>query len=315
MINKGKVAIIGSGFVGATTAYTLLRGGIVSELVIIDINKDKVEGDVLDMNHGMSFVSPVKIYAGEYSDIKGSDIVIITAGVGQKPNETRIDLLKRNTAVFDSIINSMMPYLDDHTLILVVTNPVDILTYYTIKKSGLPANRVFGSGTVLDTSRLKFLLSEHTGIDSRNIHTYVLGEHGDSEVATFSTTNIAGMNIDNFCRTCGECEEHINIYKIAEKVKNAAYEIIEKKGSTYYAVALAVERIVTCVLRDENSILTVSSLIDNLYGLDDVCLSVPTIVNSKGIAKQLEIPLSDEELAALQKSADILKEQIRNIFA
>ena len=303
MINKGKVAIIGSGFVGATTAYTLLRGGIVSELVIIDINKDKVEGDVLDMNHGMSFVSPVKIYAGEYSDIKGSDIVIITAGVGQKPNETRIDLLKRNTAVFDSIINSMMPYLDDHTLILVVTNPVDILTYYTIKKSGLPANRVFGSGTVLDTSRLKFLLSEHTGIDSRNIHTYVLGEHGDSEVATFSTTNIAGMNIDNFCRTCGECEEHINIYKIAEKVKNAAYEIIEKKGSTYYAVALAVERIVTCVLRDENSILTVSSLIDNLYGLDDVCLSVPTIVNSKGIAKQLEIPLSDEELAALQKSA------------
>jgi len=314
MINKGKVTIIGSGFVGSTTAYTLMRDGIVSEMVIIDINRNKVEGDVLDMNHGMSFVKPVKLYAGDYSDIKGSDMVIITAGVGQRPNETRIDLLKRNAAVFDSIIDSMLPYLDEHTLILVVTNPVDILTYYTIKKSGLPANRVFGSGTVLDTSRLKYLLSEHTGIDSRNIHAYVLGEHGDSEVAAFSTTNIAGMDIDMFCRTCGECKDHINIYKIAEKVRNAAYEIIEKKGSTYYAVALAVERIVTCVLRDENSILTVSSLINDLYGINDVCLSVPTIVNSSGIAKQLEIPLSEEELAALRKSAAILKEQINKLF-
>lgn len=314
MVNKGKVTIIGAGQVGATSAYTIMTGGLISEMVLIDLNRDKLEGDVLDMNHGMSFVSPVKIYAGDYSDIKGSDVVVITAGANQRPNETRIDLLKRNAAVFDSIISNIMPYIGDHTLILVVTNPVDIMTYYTLKKTGLPANRVFGSGTVLDTSRLKFLLSEHTGIDSRNVHTYVLGEHGDSEVAAFSITSIAGMTVDSFCNTCGQCKNHLNLYGIADKVKNAAYEIINKKGATFYAVALAVHRILECVIRDENSILTVSSLINNLYGLDDVCLSVPTVVNRSGIYKQLTVPISDKELEALRKSGEILKEQIRNLF-
>lgn len=314
MLKKGKVSIIGSGFVGSTTAYTLMLNAAISELVIIDLNKDKAEGDVLDMNHGMSFVSPVKITAGDYPDIKGSDIVLITAGVAQKPNETRIDLLKRNVKVFAAIIDSMMPYLEEHTLILVVTNPVDILTYYTIKKSGLPANRVIGSGTVLDTSRLKFMLSEHTGIDSRNIHTYVLGEHGDTEVPAFSLTTIAGMDIDTFCDACGQCSNHNTINEMALKVKNAAYEIIEKKGSTYYAVALAVERIVECILRDENSILTVSSLVEDKYGLNDVCISLPTIVNHSGIVKQLAVPLSDNELVALKKSAESLKKQIELIM-
>lgn len=314
MINKGKVAIIGSGFVGSTTAYTLMMDGVVSEIVVVDLDKSKAEGDVLDMNHGMSFVSPVKISAGQYSDIKGSDIVIITAGVGQKDGETRTDLLKRNIKVFDSIIESMMPYLEEHALVLVVTNPVDILTYYTIKKSGLPAHRVLGSGTVLDTSRLKFLLSEHTGVDSRNVHTYVLGEHGDTEVAAFSLTTIAGMGVDEFCNTCGKCVDKTNLKKIALEVKNAAYEIIEKKGATYYAVALAVDRIVDSILRNENSILTVSSLVEDKYGIDDVCLSLPTIVNKKGIEKQLLVPLSKDEEEALRKSAESLRKQIREVL-
>ena len=314
MLNKGKVAIIGSGFVGSTTAYTMMIDGVVSEIVVVDLNKNKAEGDVLDMNHGMSFVSPVKIYAGEYSDIKGSDIVIITAGVAQKEGETRTALLKRNIKVFDAIIDSMLPYLDEDTLVLVVTNPVDVLTYYTIKKSGLPAHRVLGSGTVLDTSRLKFLLSEHTGIDSRNVHTYVLGEHGDTEVPAFSLTTIAGMSVDDYCQSCGECETHTNMDDIAEKVKNAAYEIIEKKGATYYAVALAVDRIVDSILRNENSILTVSSLVEDKYGISDVCLSLPTIVNRRGIEKQLVVPLSAEEEDALRKSAESLKAQISEIM-
>lgn len=314
MINKGKVAIIGSGFVGSTTAYTLMLDGVVSEIVVVDLNQDKAEGDVLDMNHGMSFVNPVKIYAGEYPDIKGSDIVVITAGVAQKEGETRTDLLKRNIKVFDSIIDSMMPYLEEHTLILAVTNPVDILTYYTIKKSGLPAHRVLGSGTVLDTSRLKFLLSEHTGVDSRNVHTYVIGEHGDTEVPIFSLTTIAGMSVDVFCEFCGKCDHHTSMEHIALKVKNAAYEIIEKKGATYYAVALAIDRIVDSILRNENSILTVSSFMEGKYGIYDVCLSLPTIVNRRGIEKQLLIPLSTEEEEALRRSAESLKEQIRNVL-
>jgi len=199
-------------------------------------------------------------------------------------------------------------------LVLVVTNPVDILTYYTIKKSGLPAHRVLGSGTVLDTSRLKFLLSEHTGVDSRNVHTYVLGEHGDTEVPVFSLTSIAGMSVNAFCESCGRCESHTNMEQIAVKVRNAAYEIIEKKGATYYAVALAVDRIVDSILRNENSILTVSSLVENKYGISDVCLSLPTIVNRRGIEKQIVVPLSKEEEDALRRSAESLKEQIREVM-
>ena len=314
MFNKGKVAVIGSGFVGSTSAYTMMIDGVVSEIVMVDINKNKAEGDVLDMNHGMPFVSPVKISAGEYSDIQGSDIVIITAGAAQKEGETRTDLLKRNIKVFDAIIDSMLPYLEEHTLVLVVTNPEDIFTYYTIKKSGLPAHRVLGSGTVLDTSRLKFLLSEHTGVDSRNVHTYVLGEHGDTEVPAFSLTTIAGMSVDVFCEFCGKCDNHTCMEEIALKVRNAAYEIIEKKGATYYAVALAVDRIVDSILRNENSILTVSSFVEDKYGITDVCLSLPTIVNRKGIEKQLLVPLTAEEEDALRKSAESLKEQIRDVL-
>jgi len=307
---KGKISIIGAGFVGSTTAYTIMQAGLASEIVLIDINKDKAEGDVMDMNHGISFVSPVKISAGGYELIKNSSVIIITAGVNQKPGETRIDLLKRNTAVFKSIFGEILKYCNSDAIILVVTNPVDILTYIALKISGMHRKNIFGSGTVLDTARLKYLIGEHTNIDVRDIHTYIIGEHGDTEVAAWSLTNIAGINIDEYCNLCKKCGENKKICKTdyAMMTKNAAYDIINKKGATYYAVALSVKRIIECVTGNENSILTVSSYLDGEYGINDICLSVPTIVNSNGIDTILEIPFADEEIKALRHSADALKE-------
>lgn len=302
-----KVTVVGAGFVGSTTAYTLMLSGLVSEIVLIDVNKGKADGEVMDMNHGMPFVRPVRIYSGNYSDSKDSDIVIITAGASQKPGETRIDLLNRNTAIFKNIISEVTRYNSD-SILLIVTNPVDILTYVTYKLSGFPKNKVVGSGTVLDTARFRYLLGEHAGIDTRNVHAYIIGEHGDTEVPAWSLANIAGIPMDTYCDRCDSCidgEIRKNIYN---NVKNAAYQIIEKKGATYYAVALAVRRIVESILRDENSILTVSSLLEGEYGLQDICLSLPSIVNSSGIEKIMDVPISDIEKELLVKSGNSLKE-------
>lgn len=307
-----KIAIVGTGFVGSTTAYTLLLSGLISELVLIDIDEKKAEGEVMDLNHGMSFVRPVNIYRGSYNDCAGSDIIIIAAGANQKPGETRIDLVHKNTAIFISILKELTKHCND-SILLVVTNPVDILTYVTYKVSGFSKNKVIGSGTVLDTARFKYLLGEHANIDPRNIHGYILGEHGDTEVAAWSTTNIAGIPIDEYCDKCHGCKERISREKIYDDVKNAAYRIIEGKGATYYAVALAVRRIAEAILRDENSILTVSSLLENRYGLSDVCLSVPTIVNRTGIGRILDIPLSDHESQLLIESGNALKKVIAEL--
>lgn len=309
---KGKISVIGAGFVGSTTAYTLFLSGLVSEIVLIDINKNKAEGDAMDMNHGISFVSPVRIISGDYEQIKGSDMVIITAGANQEPGETRVNLLKRNMNVFKNIIDQILKYCHDDTILLVVTNPVDILTYITYKLSGFSKRNVIGSGTVLDTARLKYLIGEHTNIDSRNVHTYIIGEHGDSEVATWSMTSIAGVGIDKYCEISGKCDKQLMFEKdFYEKTKNAAYEIINRKGATYYAVALAVRRIVECIIGNENSILTVSSYFNGEYGINDICLSAPTIVNSSGADKILEIPFSDEEINNLRKSAEMMKDIIK----
>lgn len=308
---RGKLVIVGDGFVGSTTAYTIMLGGLFSEIVIIDIQKDKAEGDALDIAHGVSLVKPVKVYAGDYSDCKDADIVIITAGVSQqKPGQTRIDLLKQNISVIKSVTENVMKYASDDLILLTVTNPVDILTYATFKISGLPKNQILGSGTVLDTARLKYLISKKTGIDARNCHTYIIGEHGDSEVAAWSVTNIGGLSMHEFCRYTGKCnlDDLNNMY---EEVKNSAYEIIKKKGATYYAIAVAVARIVECIAGDENSILTVSSIFEGEYGLEDVALSVPTKVGGEGIEKILEVPFSREEMKGLRNSAEMLKEQIR----
>lgn len=308
---SGKVSIIGAGFVGSTTAFTLMASGLVSELVIVDVNSEKVLGEVMDLSHGMSFVEPVKISAGDYKDISGSEVVIITAGANQKPGETRLDLVKKNTEIFKSIVPEIVKYSPE-SIILVVTNPVDILTYVTYKLSGLPKEKVIGSGTVLDTSRFKYLLSEHVGVDSRNIHAYILGEHGDSEVPIWSSTTIAGLSMDDFCSQCKKCSGQSK-NDIFQNVKNSAYEIIKRKGATYYAVALAVRRIVECILRNENSILTVSSLVTGQYGIDDVCISLPTIVSSSGISQIFETRLSENELEALKNSTEVLKGIIKEL--
>jgi len=306
-ITPKKITVVGAGFVGSTTAYTLMLSGLVSEIVLIDINKDKAEGEVMDMNHGMPFVRPVKIYQGSYSDCAGSDIIIISAGANQKPGETRIDLVYKNTEIFKSIIGEILKYNTD-CILLVVTNPVDILTYVTYKISGFPKNRVIGSGTVLDTARLRYLIGDHVNIDTRNVHAYIIGEHGDTEVAAWSTASIGNIPMDKYCEDCRNCPENIRRQDIYNEVKNAAYKIIEKKGATYYAVALAVRRIVEAILRNENSILTVSSLLEGQYGINDICLSLPTVVNHSGIVRILDMPLDDTEMELLKKSANSLKE-------
>lgn len=309
---RGKIVVIGAGFVGSTTAYTIMLDGFFQEIVLIDINKDKAEGDALDMAHGTSFLKPVSIYSGDYRDCAEADIVVITAGVNQKVGETRIDLLKRNADIFRDIIGNVMKYAPDDVILLTVTNPVDILTYITYKLSGLPKHQVIGSGTVLDTSRLKYLISRHTGIDARYCHTYIIGEHGDSEVAAWSMTNIAGMSMQRFFEHYGKCTDG-DLQMMYSEVKNSAYEIIEKKGATYYAIAAAVARIVECIAGAENSILTISSVLDGEYGISDIALSVPTQVSGYGTERILEVPFSEQEIAGLRNSAQTLKESLKSI--
>lgn len=300
-----KISIIGAGFVGSTTAYSLMIQGLASDIVIVDINKDKAEAEAMDLSHGAAFVKAVDVKAGTYEDTKNSDIIIITAGIGPKPGETRLDIINKNLAIFKEIVPEVVKY-SPNSILLVVSNPVDILTYITYKLSGFPKNRVIGSGTVLDTSRLKYMLSEHFDIDARNVHTYIIGEHGDSEITAWSLTNIAGMNADSYCQNvCSKCDKNFK-YEIPNLVKNAAYEIINRKGYTNYAVALAVTRIVEAILRDEDSILTVSSLFQGQYGINDVYLAIPTILNRNGAKKILEVPLSTDEISKLKESSDLL---------
>jgi len=313
-LNPNKIAVIGAGGVGATTAYALMVQGVGSEIVLIDVNKDKAEGEAMDLRHGASFVNPVDIYAGDYEDLADAKLIIITAGAAQKPGETRLDLIKKNTGIFKNIVSSITEYNQDGIL-LVVTNPVDILTHLTYKLSGFPANRVIGSGTVLDSSRFRSLLSKNCGVAASNVHGYIIGEHGDSEVPVWSLTNIAGTKIENYCPICNkDCtDKDHSLEEISSQVKNAAYEIIEKKGATFYAVALAVSRIARAILRDENAVLTVSSLMEGYYGVEDISLSLPTLINSNGIERVLELPLAEKEEKEFKESAEHLKENFEKL--
>lgn len=314
-MDNRKVVIIGDGAVGSTTAYTLLLQDYVNEIVIIDVNKRKAEGDILDMKHGMPFVSPKILKAGDYSDCKDAHVVIITAGVAQKEGETRIDLLKRNLKVFDSILENVKPYIDDTMVILVVTNPVDILSYYTYKKLGIDSSRVIGSGTVLDSARLRFLISEDTEIDPRNVHAYVIGEHGDSEVSAFSVANIAESPLLEYYTNESNGDARVRLNKLHDQVKNSAYEIIDKKGATYYAIALSTAKIVETILNNQKSVLTVSTLITNKFNneIDDVYLSLPSIVGNKGVIKILSLNYSYDEVLKLIESAKTLKKQYKEL--
>jgi L-lactate dehydrogenase len=308
---KRKVAVVGAGQVGATFSFALMMSGLASSIVLIDMNSDLSEGHTMDLNHGLSFAHPTRIFAGDYPDCKGADIVIVTAGAAQKPNETRLDLVKKNTEIFKDIIPKVADQNPD--MILIVSNPVDILTYVALKISGYPMNRVIGSGTTLDTARFRFLLSQHCGVDPRNVHAYIIGEHGDSEVPVWSQVNIAGVPLKDYCPGCeGDCstEEREEIF---HQVKNAAYEIIKLKGYTNFAISLALVRIVSSILRDENSVLTVSSLIDDFYGIKDVCLSIPIILNLNGISRHIHINLNDTEIHRLRDSAESLKGHIERL--
>ncbi|WP_312651168.1 L-lactate dehydrogenase [Proteiniclasticum sp.] len=305
-----KISIIGAGFVGATTTYALMLGGLCEELVIVDINKDKAIGEAMDISHGAAFVKPVKVISGTYEDTKDSDIVIITAGAAQKPGESRLDLVNKNISIFKSLIPEIVKYSPD-SILLVVSNPVDILSYVTYKLSGFPRERVIGSGTVLDTSRFRTLLAEYLDVDARSIHGYIIGEHGDSEIAAWSLTNIAGVNLEEYVRITEQGKGDLSFMEyIPMSVKNAAYEMINTKGYTNYAIALAVRRICEAITGDEKAILTVSSLMDGEYGLNGLYIGIPSVVGKEGIRKVIEVPLTDKEREDFISSAKKMKEII-----
>lgn len=306
--NVRKVVIIGCGFVGSASAFSIMQSGLFSEMVLIDSDRSKAEGEALDISHGVPFAKPMKIYAGDYDDIKGASLVIITAGANQKEGETRLDLVKKNIAIFKTIVPEIKKRNYDG-IILVVANPVDILTTVTLKLSGLDEHKVLGSGTVLDTARLKYELGKHLNVDSRSVHAFIIGEHGDSEIAAWSGVNISGVPLEKFCEMRGFCGDHKEaMKKIAEDVKNSAYEIINKKRATYYGIAMSVKRICEAIIRDEKSILSVSSKMNGEYGINDVSLSMPSIVGKDGVETLVPIQLNEEELKSLQESAKKLKE-------
>lgn len=306
-VNLRKAAVIGCGFVGSATAFSLMQSGLFSEIVLIDADMDRAEGEALDISHGVPFSKHMKIYAGTYEDIVDAAIIIITAGANQKPDETRLDLVHKNVAIFRSIIPEIAKR-NCAGILLIVSNPVDILTYTAIKLSGFTENRVIGSGTVLDTARLKYELSEHLSVDSRSIHAFIIGEHGDSEIAAFSSANVSGIALSEFCEMRGHYDHEANTRQIAENVKNSAYEIIQKKKATYYGIASAIRRICEVIIRDEKSILPVSSMMHGEYGIEDVVLSMPAIVGKYGIETRVPIDLSEEEIEDLKRSAQTLKE-------
>ena len=311
MVNDRKAAIIGCGFVGSSSAFALMQSGLFSEMVLIDADVSRAEGEALDISHGLPFAKPMKIYAGSYDDIADAAIIIVTAGAGQKPGETRLDLVKKNVAIFKSIIPEIAKR-DFNGILLIVANPVDILTFVAAKLSKLPENRVFGSGTVLDSARLKYLLGEHLNIDNRSVHAFIIGEHGDSEIVAWSSANVSGIPINDFCEMRGYFAHKESMEKIAEEVKNSAYEIIEKKHATYYGIAMSVRRICEAIIRDEKSILPVSSIQSGEYGIEKVALSLPAIVGRRGVEKVVPIELSESEKEQLVKSANTLKEVIEN---
>lgn len=312
-VNPRKAAVIGCGFVGSATAFTLMQSRLFSELVLLDVNMEKADGEAKDIAHGIPFAGQMKIYAGTYDDAADAAIIIITAGANQKPGETRLDLVQKNTAIYQSIIPEIVKR-DFGGILLIVSNPVDILTYVALKLSGLPENRVLGSGTVLDTARLKYALGEHLGVDSRSVHSFIIGEHGDSEIAAWSSTNVSGISLNDFCEMRGHFNHDAAMDAIAEKVKNSAYEIISKKQATYYGIAMSVKRICECIVRNERSILPVSAMMHGEYGIEDITLSMPAIVGIGGVETHVPIALSEEEAEKLVESAKKLKEVAKGLI-
>jgi L-lactate dehydrogenase len=307
-----RIAIVGAGNVGATFAYSLLMSGLASEIVLIDANHAKAEGEAMDLNHAMPLGRPARIIAGSYEDCTGAIITVVTAGSAQRPGESRLDLLQRNTAIFKQIIPNIVKHNPDGIL-LIATNPVDILTYVALKISGLSRNHVIGSGTVLDTARFRYLLSQQFDVDPRSVHAFIIGEHGDSEVPVWSLANIAGMRLAQYCAVNGLGCSQSMLDHIFVQTRDAAYHIIERKGATFYAIASGLMRICEAILRDQGTVLSVSSLLNDYYGIDDVCLSIPSIVDLDGVERIIRLDLSADEIEGLRKSADLLKNTIAQL--
>lgn len=313
MLKKGKkIVILGAGNVGATIAYTLTVDGMASEIVLIDINTDKAKGEAMDILQGTPFSPPVNIYAGSYENAADADIVIVTVGLARKPGQTRIDLAQKNVDIIKSVIPQVVKYAPN-AVYVVVSNPVDILTYAIIKTSGLPENQVIGSGTMLDSARLRSRLAEHVGLNPKNVHAYVLGEHGDTSVIPWSLATIGGLEMNEYCSHV--CDQHnrcgkIELSEIEDDVRTSGAKVIGYKGATYYAIALSVKRICDCILRDTDSILTISGMIHDCYGINDVCLSLPFVVNAHGIKNCIAPPLTEDEQTQLIHSADTLRSVI-----
>lgn len=307
--NPQKAAVIGCGFVGSATAFTLMQSRLFSELVLLDVDRDRAAGEAADIGHGIPFAGEMDIYAGDYDDIADCSIVIVTAGANQKPGETRLDLVHKNVEIYKHIIPELAKR-QYAGILLVVSNPVDILTYTAQKLSGLPERRVIGSGTVLDTARLKYALSQQLHVDSRNVHSFIIGEHGDSEIIAWSSANISGVPLNTFLEMRGHCYPEENKQKIADAVKNSAYDIIRKKHATYYGIAMSVKRICECIIRDERSILPISTAMHNAFCTDGICLSMPTILGAEGAETVVPITLNQEEQGKLFESVSLLRGMI-----
>ena len=310
--NPRKAAVIGCGFVGASIAFRFLQQGLFSELVLLDANQAKAEGEAIDLSDGLPYAAPMTITAGTYDDITDCALVVITAGANQKPGETRLDLIGKNAAILRSILAEITAR-DFGGILLIVSNPVDVLTYTAWKLSGYPRERVIGSGTVLDTGRLKQLLGEELGVDSRNVHAFIIGEHGDSELAVWSEANVSGLDLQDFCRIRGLERVTETKDRLYRQVRDSAYEIIRRKGATYYGIAMAVGRIAESLVKDEHAVLPVSVVLEGEYGLEGLALSIPSIVGREGLEEVLEIPLSGEEAQALRQSAKQMEEAIASL--
>ena len=309
---QNKVGLVGTGMVGASFAYALMQRGLANELVMVDANRGRAEAEAMDLNHGLPFVRPMRITTGDYPDLAGAAVTVVTAGAAQRPGETRLQLLERNAGIFRAIIPQIAQHNPDG-IILIATNPVDIMTHLAVQMSGLPAHRVLGSGTILDTARFRYLLSEHYAIDSRSVHAYIIGEHGDSELPVWSLANIAGVRLRDFRSAAGKTYDEAALQRIFEQTRDAAYTIIERKGATYYAIGLGLLTIVEAILRDQHTVLTVSSLMSGLYGVSDICISLPTIVGADGVEEVLELALSPDEVERFCQSAQVLKDRLAQL--
>lgn len=307
-----KIVIIGAGAVGSTFAYSLLIHGLASQIVIIDVNRDRAEGEVMDLAQGMPFAFPTRIRVGGYSDCEDADIVVIAVDQGKKIEQSRLELAGGNFKLFQEIVPNITKYNKD-CILLVVSNPLDVMTYAALKLSGFPKQRVIGSGTALDTARLRYLLGEYLRIDPRNVHAYIIGEHGDSEVPVWSLANVAGIRLKDYCPICRIPYDLNKFNELFLEVKNAGYEIVKRKGRTFYAVALAMTKIVESIVRNENAIITVSCLLENYHGISDVCLSVPVVLDRRGVRDVIQLQLEDKEITDLRKSATIVTNVTRSL--